>query len=358
MAIRRDDLPTTVKSLLIVAVFGLLANSPVMSVVPDIIGDSIIGSAKAESEFYSLSPTGTACWTTTIANVSDPCPTPSDESVDVCIVENTTETLDLFYYGSNTSGSQINTELNSTTNSQTPATGLVVLPTLLSTIDPYNSDFVRYTYRMSMTAPEVPLISSPILTTVNFDGDFEITDYSASRTLAHIVEANVRMENQNTGPILSNLGPDEFSENLANPDDTINLDVFVDYFDEEGNSANLIFELSDDGFDTIIQTQNVGGVASGDTATATFEGLGVGSYDWRVSATETDAAGNCIGFANADPPINLTADAGPTTFVLATSDELADTGVDPTISWLIGMTLITMPIYLAHRRRKIFQIGR
>lgn len=75
------------------------------------------------------------------------------------------------------------------------------------------------------------------------------------------------------------------------------------------------------------------GKASGTTVNHTFTNLGLGSYRWRVSAIETDAQGNCIGYPNADPPINLSFNSasqpnGIGLITVSSNSRLASTGDD------------------------------
>lgn len=291
-----------------------------------IISNSIVGTAKAESQFFSTSYNGDACWNASFANNLVPCPTPPDENIDICLVENESTSVPVYYYTSNdVINSYYATTLTNPLIGQSPLTGLTINPIYLSTTTPYLTDFNRLNYQLDLTAPAVPFGSSPILTTVDIDGDFDVQ--GSNQNLSHDVLANVRMEHINTGPALSNLSPANHNQVLASSSLTISLPVSVDYSDNENNQANLIFELSNDNFSTILQTQNVNSVTSGSTVNTTFTNLGVGQYQWRVSATEIDASGNCIGYANEDPPINLSAQIGPTNLTLTSGTELlASTG--------------------------------
>ncbi len=345
MAVKRKKLPIII--LYVLAFYSILG----ITVVPasnqsnhitQTIKDSLIGTARAESQFFSTSYNGDACWNASFANNLVPCPTPPDESIDICMVENETTALPVYYY---TSNDVINSYYSSTLINpligQSPLTGLTINPVYLSTITPYLTDFNRLNYQLDLTAPAVSFGSSPVLTTINVDGEFDVQ--GGTNALSHLVQANVRMEHINTGPTLTNLNTGPYSANLPSPSSTINIPVSVDYGDDESNLSNITFELSDDNFTTILQTQTYNNVAVG-TINHNFSGLGVGDYQWRVNAVETNATGNCIGYPNEDPPINLSAQGGPEIFNLTSSgssdisnNQLASTGQNKFTSAVLGL---------------------
>lgn len=352
MAVYKNTIPNffVVLALIVTVATGARSIQPTgqSESIADYLKGSIIGTAKAESEFISVPFNGDACWNASFTNNLSPCPTPPNEIVNICLIENESTSLPVYYY---TSNELINTyhatTLTNTLITQAPLTGLVINPVFTSTTTPYLTDFNRDNYQLNLTAPaSIPFVSSPVLTTVDIDGDFNTT--VGNRNLSHDVQANVRMEHVNTGPTLSNLSPLNHNQVLASSGTTINLPVSVVYNDNENNQANLVFELSSDNFSTILQTQNVNGVASGATAGTSFTSLGVGQYQWRVSATETNASGNCIGYANEDPPINLSTQIGPTNVSLTSGPaQLASTGENKNIplyaaamSLLVGVGIL------------------
>lgn len=354
MAVYKKDIPKFFITLgvIVTVATGASSSRPISqnASIADYLKHSIIGTAKAESEFISVPFNGDACWNASFTNSLLPCPTPPIEEINICLVENSTTSLPVYYYTSNELVDTYHQSiLNSTLITQTPLTGLTLNPIFLSTTTPYLTDFNRINYQLDLTAPAVPFGTSPLLTTVDVDGDFTIP--TGSRNLSHDVLANVRMEHTNTGPTLSNLSPTNHNQVLASSGSTISLPVSVDYNDNENNQANLVFELSSDNFGTILQTQNVNAVTSGSTANTMFTNLGVGQYQWRVSATETDALGNCIGYANEDPPINLSTQIGPTSVSLtAGSEQLASTGENKNVPIFAAIMSLIVGIGIVFRR--------
>lgn len=358
MATASSKLPKFFVSLLTIVTMNALALSGNIkpahdSSISDTIRNSLVGTAHAESEFFSTTiPNGTGCWNASFTNNLVPCPVPADEITNICIKENATNGLPVYYYVSNDvpSSSIIEVLLNNPTITPIPPTGLLINPVFQSTTNPYLTNFSRLDYLTNLTAPAVPFASSPILTTLTFDGDFIAqTGGGQNRNLTHLVQANVRMEHINTGPTLSNLSPTSYNQVLSGS--TINLPVSAYYADNENNHSNVIFELSNDNFSTILQTETFSAVSSGTTLNKTFTNLGVGSYQWRVRAAETDALGNCIGYPNQDPPINLSTIAGPQNIVL-TGSSLASTGADrtkPLALSVVGILASLFALFKAHK---------
>jgi hypothetical protein len=141
------------------------------------------------------------------------------------------------------------------------------------------------------------------------------TSVSADRTVV--------VDHINEAPVLSDLLPDEYTNTFASGVTSQDLSVTVDIADAESNSVEVLFELSDNpGFTNILQSQTytVNAIPTGIIQGHTFTNLAEGSYNWRVSAVETNAQALCVGYPNADPPINLSSNIPNNTITLNGAD--------------------------------------
>ncbi len=298
MAIHKSKLPGFFVSLLLVTVFSMHLGGAQNSSdsLQDQILHSFAGSAHAES-LVSSTGQDDGCYNVSFSSaLADPC-NEIDESIDICLKENTSDSFLAYYYLYATNGPVTLSNANAA-----PTTPLTVIPNYLSS-SAYLTIYDRQQYQFNVTAPTIPFSSSPTNVAANLNGDFNYPVFT--HQIQHNVTANIRAEHVNTAPNLTNLQPQSVNQSLVSSTQTVNIPVSADYSDAESNHSNITFELTKDNFATILQTVTIPAVASGTTVSHTFTALGEGNYNWRVSAIETDALGNCIGYVNADPAINL-----------------------------------------------------
>lgn len=218
------------------------------------------------------------------------------------------------------------------------AVNLPITPTL-STFNGYPGEPTSpvpgtssFNFGFSFEAPAVSYINGFDICTVELTatarqyfgssiwGEFSPGDMIVSNT--DVQESfDIRVEHVNTPPTISAAPPTVTTEVTG----TVDVDVSATVNDEEGNEVDIIFELSDDDFATILQTQTYSGIdlTPGDdfVQSHTFTALSVGAYNWRVRAVETgsDVEGACIGEAFEDPPISYESDQPVATITLSSA---------------------------------------
>jgi len=111
---------------------------------------------------------------------------------------------------------------------------------------------------------------------------------ASTRDLAY----TINVDHVNTAPTVGAISP-EYSSTVANSSTTTDIPVNVTFNDIESNHMDVVVELSNDNFSTILQTHTFSAVDAGTALNYTFTGLATGSYKWRATATETDAVGTC-----------------------------------------------------------------
>ncbi|MBA3679083.1 hypothetical protein H0W80_02745 [Candidatus Saccharibacteria bacterium] len=354
MVIHRNNLPGFFVSLLLVAVFSMhfggVQTSQTTSLQDQIL-HSFAGSAHAESLNSSMGGDN-GCYNVSFSSVlANPC-LEVPESIYICLKENTSDSFLAYYYLYATNGPVSLSNANAA-----PTSPLTVIPAYLSS-STYLAIYDRQLYQFGVSAPAIPFVSSPTIVAANLNGDFNYPD--STYQISHNVTANIQAEHVNTAPNLSNLLPQSVNQALTSANQTVNMSVTADYSDAENNHSNVTFELTNDNFTTILQSVTLPAVASGTTVSHTFTGLGVGNYNWRVSAVETDALGNCTGYVNADPAINLsytTANKpGGTGVIHITSGSLAPTGENTRNAALLAAGMVFAGIsslYVFFRKKLI-----
>jgi hypothetical protein len=125
----------------------------------------------------------------------------------------------------------------------------------------------------------------------------------------------------NNAPVINTISSD-YSATVANSSILTDVPVSFSFSDVESNHMNVVVDLSNDNFSTILQTHTFSNTATGSMLDYTFTSLVTGTYQWRVTATETDAVGTCAGFSNvlagsnlqvsATKSISLTVSGSPT----------------------------------------------
>lgn len=379
MAIPTNNLPKFFLFLLVVLVFSSItskASTAQNTSLQDQILHSFSGTAHAESIFDSMGPplNEGACYNTSFSNaLNNPCNS-IDETINICLKENTTNSFLAYYYlYAFNPPATLDAVLINPTSPLTITNTLLSSGTYISPAVPQNYTYDQLQYQFNVNAPAIPFASSPTIVASRLDGDFNFPSYGI-RNLndginnggapPHNVIANIRAEHVNTAPSLTNLLPQAINQTLSGANQTVNIPASVNYNDAENNHSNVTFELSNDNFTTIMQSFTAPAVASGTTVNHTFTNLGLGSYRWRVSATETDAQGNCIGYPNADPPINLTFNSashpnGVGLITISNGTTLAPTGDDTkpalafvVLSFVAGIGLLSGVLKTKLFRRK------
>lgn len=102
----------------------------------------------------------------------------------------------------------------------------------------------------------------------------------------------ISVDHANNAPTVNTISPD-YSASVANSSTTSNIPVSVSFNDVESNHTNVLLELSNNNFSSTIQSFTQNGVSAGTLVDHTFTNVSPGSYQWRATATETDAIGAC-----------------------------------------------------------------
>ena len=255
-----------------------------------------------QSKVFAESDTYGNCWASSFDSIgSDVCNAVSPEDQNLCFKE-----------GQNAS---INFYLKASGGNSISSASVVDNSGLLTNLSPltttYPSNTTDATYTTTFTAPAVSAADIHTDLDLGYSALFGIGADSAT--------THVRIEHVNTGPTVGSMSGD-LSQVLPSSSSTINLPVHVQFNDAESNSMNVTFDLStDSSFSNIIQSQTYTNVSAGTDLQHTFTSIGVGSYHWRARAVETNALGNCTGYGNADPAINLTTTALPSYTIALTS---------------------------------------
>lgn len=127
-------------------------------------------------------------------------------------------------------------------------------------------------------------------------------------------EFNIAVDHMNIAPIFNSMSAN-YSAEISTP---INVPITVLFDDTESNTLDILIELSTDNFSTTLQSQTYSNVSAGDTVNHTFTNLSAGTYQWRATATETDAVGTCLDYSNAIAGVNLDT-TSPTREIVLTS---------------------------------------
>jgi hypothetical protein len=149
----------------------------------------------------------------------------------------------------------------------------------------------------------IDITTPPVDPTTPVDIDLEVTGYGDyydtgwdDWLIDYTETFYISVEDLNSAPLTSTLADSDGTVPYRTA--TTDISVSADISDEESNSAEVVFELSDKSdFSNIVQTQTYS--ASLTTSTQkfnhTFTDLSHGKKYWRVLAVETDAAATCAG---------------------------------------------------------------
>lgn len=238
-------------------------------------------------------------------------------------------------------------------------------------ITPTTSNFNGYPGLPSSTVPGIATIrpefsfTAPAISFAQLSGDYDVNitatarehfgagswgdDIPNSMIVSNSTDQEfftITVEHVNEAPTLT-AAPSSHTSVVSS---AVNVDVTATVNDEEGNEVDILFELTDDNFATILQTatyQDVNLVPGEDFIQAhTFTNLGTGDYNWRVRAYETgtDVTGTCVGEVfeiPADPlvstrpvmAIQLTTNSGTSiegyVFIDSDNDGIFDADEDP-----------------------------
>lgn len=127
--------------------------------------------------------------------------------------------------------------------------------TFSSTFLDYGNGNDTITWSPTLTAPEVTSESDFVF---EFGGRFDgsMTWSGNSRKTALL---NVKVENVNNNPVIEGISPETLEVEVDNNGDTYNLPVEVDLSDADGDTMDVVFEISTDNFETITQSQTYTG---------------------------------------------------------------------------------------------------
>lgn len=192
-------------------------------------------------------------------------------------------------------------------------------------------------YDFNFTTPDIPANSGPISLgngrrqyVVDLHAEAEIWDDFNSEYTTYpgglVIDDStltITVDHVNTAPVIDNLTQPQ-TVTVPDLNATIDFEVTADISDIEANTADLVFELSDDpGFSNILQTGSYPGEllsTSAQSYSHTWTDLTVDDYYWRISATETDAEGHCVGFGNEVSGNNFAVNATSTEVLVHTAD--------------------------------------
>jgi uncharacterized protein (DUF2141 family) len=150
------------------------------------------------------------------------------------------------------------------------------------------------TFSPTLTAPEVTSESDFVL---EFGGEFNGSPTWSGNTRKTAL-LNVKVENVNNNPVIDEISPETLEVEVDNNGDTYDLPVEVDLSDADGDTMDVAFEISNDDFETILQTQMYSEQDISSPVRHTFVGLEPGTYAWRVLADESAVDDYCVGYAN------------------------------------------------------------
>jgi hypothetical protein len=131
---------------------------------------------------------------------------------------------------------------------------------------------------------------------VNAHAVFQTWDGSAWNGGSNALDQafTINVDHVNNAPTVGTASPD-YSTTVASSSTLTDVPISISFNDVESNHMNVVVDLSSDNFSTILQTHTFSAVSAGTVLNYTFAGLTVGSYQWRATATETDAIGYCGG---------------------------------------------------------------
>lgn len=165
----------------------------------------------------------------------------------------------------------------------------------------FNSTFLNHgngndtiTFSPTLTAPEVTSESDFVF---EFGGEFNGSPTWSGNT-RKTAQLNVKVENVNNNPVIDAISPESLEYEVDNIGDTYNLPVEVSLSDADGDTMDVIFELSNDDFATVLQSQSYVGQDISNPVTHTFTNLEADTYTWRVRADESVVDDYCVGYSN------------------------------------------------------------
>jgi hypothetical protein len=286
----------------------------------DSIQDSFIPKAFAESDGYG------SCYNLGYNEAQAEACEDEDYEALVCLAEGNNTDLDIYFSADDAFQDDAEDILIETAQD----TGSI--PSPVATVTPASQTYpgstaMPATHTVNIEAPTLPdgtnYMTLPILSTVTY------TDGSAAEN-QDTVSIDAFVAKAPEPPELTNAQPLNFSATVTSLSDTIDLPVSIDYSDANEDISTLTFELTNDNFNTILQSQAYTGVEDGQTVEHTFTNLPIGSYNWHVIAQETtsNVPEACADGAYFDPTIDVALATTASTNIDVTVEEgLADTGL-------------------------------
>ena len=183
----------------------------------------------------------------------------------------------------------------------------------------------EYTWNFNVTADTN---SDGETGTANINTSFN----DGSNTVSKNASLNITVGQDNDIASLNSITPNTGSFQLTENVNSMNLLVTSNFEDSNNNIVNLTFELSNDDFNTLLQSHSYTNIDSNlfNQLQHTFTNLNAGTYKWRVKLTESNLTNVCQGFANESPASSQEVISTSNTISIAQFTPPITTPSDPT----------------------------